>query len=115
MGRRKKEYTRVEFVKGKILMTETGYPVHISIAQDAYGQACVPAQEDGWFWIPATPTAAADIRRRGLRAVGKLTTTFIPVQEPVKLYDTDPAVVPAIGSQEHVELMLTEKRDRDGD
>ena len=106
--------TRVEFVKAQVLMTETGYPAHISVVQDAYGPACQPAPEEGWFWVPATPKAAADIRRRGLKAVGSVSTTFIPAQEPVKLYDTDPAWVPAVGSQEHTDLMLSE-RSNDGD
>jgi hypothetical protein len=98
----------VEFVKAQITMTETGYPVHISIAQDAYGDACRPAPEEGWFWVPCTVQAAKDIRRRGLRAVGTITTTFIPAQEPVVLRPTQPEQVPVSGSQEHTELMLEE-------
>lgn len=106
-----KDVTRVEFVKGQILMTETGYPAHHKIAQDAYGDSCRPAPEEGWFWIPATPKAAADIRRRGLKAIGTVTTTFIPRQQPVVLDpDSRPEDIPAIGTQEHVELMLEETR-----
>lgn len=103
----------VEFLKAKILMTETGFPVDITIAQDAYGDACRPAPEPGWFWVPATPQAAYDIRRRGLKAIGTLTTTFIPRQEPVVLDHTHRAGdVPAIGTQAHTELMLAETRAR---
>ena len=113
MGRHKvynEETTRVEFVKGQILMTETGYPVHPSVAQDAYGQSCRPAPEEGWFWIPATPKAAEGIRRRGLKAVGTLTTTFIPRQQPVVLDPNfGPEHVPVAGSQEHIDLMLSER------
>lgn len=103
----------VEFVKAQITMTETGYPVHISIAQDAYGDSCRPAPEPGWFWVACTPQAAKDIRRRGLRAVGTVSTTFIPVQEPVVLHPTRPEWVPAVGSQEHTALMLEETRERE--
>ena len=105
------DVTRVEFLKGQILMTETGYPAHHTIARDAYGDSCRPAPEEGWFWIPATPRAAADIRRRGLKAVGSLTTTFIPQQEPVVLDPNfGPEDVPVMGTQAHTELMLEETR-----
>lgn len=103
----------MEFVKAQITMTETGFPAHISIAQDAYGETCRPAPEEGWFWVACTPKAAEGIRRRGLKAVGTLTTTFIPVQEPVKLFDTDPAYVPTVGSQTHADAMLKETRERE--
>jgi hypothetical protein len=101
------EETRCEPLKARILMTETGYPAHISIVRDAYKDA-QPAPEDGWFWVFATPRAAADIRRRGLHAVGTLTTTFIPQQEAPKIYDLGPEWVPVVGSQEHTELMIAE-------
>lgn len=108
-----KDVTRVEFLKGQILMTETGYPAHPKVARDAYGDSCRPAPEEGWFWIPATPLAASRIRHRGLKAVGTLTTTFIPRQEPVVLDPNfGPQDVPAIGTRAHTELMLAEKEER---
>ena len=56
---------------------------------------------------------ASGIRRRGLHAVGTLTTSFCPVQDAPVIYDTDPSVVPVIGTQAHTELMLEETRERE--
>lgn len=115
MGRHKKadDQGRVEFLKALILMTETGYPVTPSVARDAYGVCCRAALEDGWFWIPCAEQAAKDIRRRGLRAVGTLTTTFIPRQMPVELdVSCTPEEIPIVGTQAHAELMLEETRAR---
>lgn len=100
--------TPCEPLRAQVLMTKTGYPAHISVVRDAYGGA-MPDPEDGWFWIFATPRSAANIRRRGLRAVGTVTTTFIPPQVGVEI-DTrvDPASIPAVGTQPHTEAMLAE-------
>lgn len=110
MGR-KKTYptTEVEMLKAQVLMTETGYPADLVLVEDCYGKA-FQAPEPGWFWIGATPKAAADIRQRGLHAVGTVTTTFVPVQDPPKVYDTDKSFVPIVGTQAHADLMLKEKK-----
>lgn len=104
--------TRCEPIKVRVLMTETGYPAGDDVVRSCYKDA-KPAPEDGWWWIFATPQAAADIRRRGLHAVGTLTTSFMPVQDAPVIYDTDPAWVPVVGTQAHVELMLEETRERE--
>jgi hypothetical protein len=104
---------RYEPIKIRVLMTATGYPAHLDIVKDAYGKGSHAAAEDGWFWIFATVQAAADIRRRGLHAVGTVTTSFAPVQEAPVIYDTDPAWVPVVGTQAHTDLMLEETRERE--
>jgi hypothetical protein len=116
MGRKYGPYpvadTRVEPIKVRCLMTETGYPAPPDVVRSCYKDA-KPAPEDGWWWIFATPQSAADIRRRGLHAVGTWMTSFCPVQDAPKIYDTDPAWVPVVGTQAHVELMLEETRERE--
>ena len=101
-----------EPIKIRVLMTETGYPAPSGAVRSCFKSA-VRAPEDGWWWIFATPASARDIRRRGLHWVGTLTSTFAPVQDAAKIYDTDPAVVPVTGSMEWIELMLEETRERE--
>lgn len=67
-----------EIIKGRVTLTATGYPASFKEAK-AVG-AVAPATEDGWFWIAATPRSAARLRRHGNKAVGSLTTTWIPPQ-----------------------------------
>jgi hypothetical protein len=97
----------VEPLKARVTMTETGWPAHISLVADAYGTA-EPA-EPGWFWIFASHRSAADIRRRGLHAVGTVTTTFIP---PQTIGEVDQSVsdqdIPVVGTQEHTDAMIAE-------
>lgn len=104
-----------EPLKARITKTADGYPVELAVARDAYGPATMRSAEDGWFWIFATPAAAGDIRRRGLKGVGTVVTTWIPPQSAVT---PDPeaarleAVAPVVGSQAHTEAMLEETRQR---
>jgi hypothetical protein len=116
---KKKSYvpaTPVQMMKALCLMTETGYPAHISIVRDCYGKGVKPALEEGWFWIGATEKSYADISRRGLHARGTVMTTFIPPQAPVVIEQGyQPSDVPAIGSSEFLEqvhLDTEERRER---
>lgn len=80
MGRHKESWSpgvEYEILKAKITMTETGLPVERRYAPEF----CVPVHGGGvWFWIAATPKAAAHIRANGHKAVGSLVTTWIPPQ-----------------------------------
>lgn len=103
-----KVHTPVEMLYAQVLMAETGYPAPIELVQDCYGKGAHPAPAPGWFWIGATPKAAADIRRRGLHVVGTVTTTFVPAQEAPVISAMKREAVPVAGSPEHVTLMLEE-------
>ncbi len=116
---RKKQYGRrpddiaTEPLLAQVLMTETGYPAHLSIVRDCYGTA-MPHEAPGWFWIFATPRSAANIRRRGLRTIGTVTSSFIPPQGKAEIDRTiDPATVPVVGTQEHADAMIAETRARE--
>jgi hypothetical protein len=90
-------------LKVRITMTETGYPVDIDLARKIYGRTVNLAPEAGWFWIGATPAAAASMRRHGHRAVGELTTTWFPPED-----GRSEAEVPVIGSTEDTQIRLRE-------
>lgn len=91
-------------------MTKTGYPADLTLVEDAYGIAA-PTPEPGWFWIFASPGSAENIRRRGLRTQGKVTSTFIPPQVGVEIDERiDPESIPVVGTQAHTDLMLAERR-----
>ena len=103
--------TPVEPLKAQVLMTKTGYPAPLELVEDCYGKRVAPAPDPGWFWIFATPKAAADIRRRGLRTIGSMTKTFIPPQGAGWMdMTTDPESIPVVGTQEHTNLMLQETK-----
>jgi hypothetical protein len=105
--------TPVEILRAQVLMTETGYPAPLELVEGAYGKRVHPAPEPGWFWIGATPEAAERIRRRGLHAVGTLTTSFIPPQTAGEIDRTvTRESVPIVGTQAHTDLMLAETRER---
>lgn len=113
MIKRDRGPTRVEMLKAQVLLTAHGTPADLDLVEDCYGKA-FPAPEPGWFWIGATPNSAADIRRRGLRTRGTVTSTFIPPQEPPpSIPYVDPATVPLVGTQAHTYLMLEEKEARE--
>lgn len=106
--------TRVEMLKARVTMTETGFPADFEDPDvREYLKGAHPAPEQGWFWIGATPASAADIRRRGSRAIGTLVTTYFPPQSAVVV---DESVreedIPVVGSQEHTDLMVAETRAR---
>ena len=103
-----------EPLKARITKTTDGFPVDLATARDAYGQAVMRTPDDGWFWIFASPAAARDIRSRGHRAIGTVTTTWIPPQSAIEvetgLFE---AITPVVGTQEHADLMLRETRERE--
>ena len=91
MGRRPVRIgTRVEMLKARITITDGGYPAESKMDDPdvaSYLADKHPAPEPGWFWIGATPAAAANIRRRGHRAIGTLTTTWTPPQNQGGIID----------------------------
>lgn len=113
MARRhdQREHIPVEPLKAQVLMTKTGYPAHLSLVADCYGEASSPAAEPGWFWIFATPRSAANIRRRGLRTIGTVTSTFIPPQSGPPEIDESvmPDSIPVVGTQAHADAMVVER------
>lgn len=114
-AQRKLEPTRVEMLKALVVMTETGYPAHHTVVQHFWKHAH-PAPEEGWWWIGATPLAAAAIRSRGHRARGTLVTTFFPPQPAITfdLNEFHMDDVPAIGSPEfHAEVHLSAEKRRE--
>lgn len=111
MARPKTKDTGVVYepLKARITYTDGDHPVTLAEARTAYGESVMVAPR-GWFWVFATPRTAADIRRRGLRAVGKLTQTWIPPQDPGGIVhpDAKPEDVPCIGTSEHISAMFAE-------
>ena len=108
--------SRCEIVKCRVTVTATGLPAEFSDDPivKRYIKRMLPALEPGWFWMGATPASAADLRRRGLRAVGTATTTFIPPQDlDHRVHDIDPESIPPVGSREWSDLMLAETRERE--
>ena len=103
--------TGVEMLKAQVLLTKYGTPASLALVEDCYHKA-FPAPEPGWFWIGATPKSAADIRRRGLRTVGTVTSTFIPPQTAGNIINTQvrPEAIPIVGTQAHTDLMLKERQ-----
>lgn len=115
MKKKYEQETPVEMMKALCLMTETGYPAHISIVRDCYGKGVKPCLEEGWFWIGATAKSYADIRRRGLHARGTLMTTFIPPQAPVVIEaGFAPSDVPPIGSSDFLAQISLSTEERRG-
>lgn len=102
--------TGVEMLKAQVLLSKYGTPASLDLVEDCYGKA-FPAPEPGWFWIGATPKSAADIRRRGLRTVGTVTSTFIPPQTSgAVITQIRPEAIPIVGTQAHTDLMLKERQ-----
>ena len=111
--------TRCDMLLGKVTLTASGMGAEHSndpqVKTFLRSSKMVPAPEPGWFWIPATPAAARDIRRRGHHAVGTLTTTFIPPQfGGVTVKEIGPDDVPRVGSLAWSEKMIAETREREG-
>lgn len=103
------ELSPLEPLNAQVTMTETGYPAALAHVAQCYGERVAPAPEPSWFWIFATPRSAAAIRRRGLRVIGTVTTTFIPPQSGIIVdRSVSPEAVPPVGSQAHAYLMLAE-------
>lgn len=98
--------TPVEMLKVRITYTDTGYPVTLKQAQEIYGKGVNLAPEPGWFWIGATPKAAASMREKGHRAIGSMTTTWFPPDD-----GRTEEEVPPLGSKEDIEIRFKEVRD----
>lgn len=112
MGKRtgdEKHVSQVEMLKARVTYTETGFPANLRDVEEAYGRRIAPSTEDGWFWIGASERCAADIRRRGLKVVGTLCTTYVPAED--RRPEEEVAVA---NSSEWVDLMLEETFDFDG-
>lgn len=107
MSRHRQTGTPVEMLLAKVTYTETGYPASVEDVQRCYGPRIAPATRGpDWFWIGATERAARDLRLRGLKVIGELTTTLIPKHGPFNMDEN--ADVPLLGSPEHIRLMLDE-------
>jgi hypothetical protein len=99
----------VVMLRARITYSETGFPVSLNDVEEVFGRRVNPDVEQGWFWVGASERSAADIRRRGFRAVGSLTTTWIPPED-----GTPENEVPLVRSPEWVEMMLAETEAFDG-
>lgn len=100
-----------EPIKARITKTSDGFPADLATAREVYGREVMRAPEDGWFWIFATPNSADGIRRRGLRTIGTVTSTWAPPQsEPLVHPDADALeeITPVVGSRAHTEAMIAE-------
>lgn len=99
----------VEMLRARVTYTATGFPAKLGDVEDCYGRRVSPASDDGWFWVGASERSAADIRRRGLKVVGELTTTYIPAED-----GRPEDEVAVAGTAEWVNLMLDETYEADG-
>lgn len=72
----------------RITMTETGYPAPPEVVGEMFvnPHACSSGPRGtnraGWWWVFATPASHASIARHGHLAVGSLTTSFAPPDDP---------------------------------
>jgi hypothetical protein len=73
----------VEMLLTRYTFTVNGDPLSLAQARASFNSRVHPTARPGWFWTPATPRSAANIRTRGLKAVGTEFTTWIPPQTPV--------------------------------
>lgn len=121
MGRKRERDPRIdnpdgyEPVLARVTYTDSGYPASYADVVGIYGRAVMPSgRGPDWFWIFATPRSAEDMRRRGLRAVGTVTSTWIPAQVAPSVLDTlAEEDVPVVGTQEHADAMIQETRERE--
>lgn len=66
-------------LKARITLPGTLIPADPDLARSA--GAVAVAEEPGWFWTFATPSAAARIRESGLHRKGSATETVIPADD----------------------------------
>jgi len=74
-----------EVIKGRFTWTETGYPLTVEQLRKEGFRLAIPADGPGWFFIAATASSAANIRRHGHKAVGTVITSFYPPQTALEV------------------------------
>lgn len=104
-----KRVSRVEMLRARVTYTGSGFPADLSVVEDCYGRRVSPSTDAGWFWIGASERSAADIRRRGLKVVGDLITSYVPADD-----GRPEEEVAVANSPEWVALMLEETFQADG-
>ena len=101
-------------MKAQVSDDEDGLPGALSVScEDCYGKGVRPRRRRGGSGSGRPPEVYADIRRRGLHAVGTVMTTFIPPQAPVVIEEGfRPSDVPAIGSAQFLEQIHLDTEER---